>query len=412
MDAEHKLVELARDRGRKDEAPVRVCMLAGLLDQVGGAEIQIARLAKGLAQLGAEVVICAHYKKGALQDDGAVRFIRVPTPVFLPRYVGGLTYFLATLLCLWRARGEYDLIHAHGLNAVAQVAVIAGGLLRKSVIAQAHGAGGTGDIAQLCGSWMQGLRRRLLMKGDRYIVVSDEIRLEMRGYGVDDRRIVSLPNGVDLDVFQPFPGDRQTLRGQLGLSVEDKVVTFVGRLHPIKRVDLLILAFRRIRASVPKVRLVIVGDGPLRCELERVGVTLGLGGDVVFAGSRPNVVPYLQASDLFVLPSEVEGMSVALLEAMACGVPVLVSDCDGNRDLVTEGVDGSLFPRGSEECLAQKMRMLLLNTAYAQRLARKAIEKIESDFCLESVAARYLELYRTVLSRNSVMVEKASTSRC
>ena len=91
---------------------------------------------------------------------------------------------------------------------------------------------------------------------------------------------------------------------------------------------------------------------------------------------------------------------------------MLVSDCDGNRSLVTEGIDGSLFPRGSEECLANKMETLLLDTAYARRLARKAAEKIESDFCLESVATRYLELYRTVLSRNSVMVEKASTSRC
>jgi len=242
--------------------------------------------------------------------------------------------------------------------------------------------------------------------------VSNEIRLEMREWGVDDRRIVVLPNGVDPVVFHPFAGDRQALMGPLGFSIEDKVVTFVGRLHPIKRVDLLILAFRHLKASVPEARLVIVGDGPSRSELERLSVELGLSGAVVFEGSKPNVVPYLQASDLFVLPSEVEGMSVALLEAMACGVPVLVSDCDGNRSLVTEGIDGSLFPRGSEECLANKMETLLLDTVYARRLARKAAEKIESDFCLESVATRYLELYRTVLSRNSVMVEKASTSRC
>lgn len=404
-------VELACDPGGAGEAPVRVCMLAGRLDQVGGAEIQILRLADRLAQLGVEVMLCAPYRKGAFQDDGAVRYIRAPTPVCFLRYVGGLTYFLATLLCLWRARGEYDLIHAHGLKAVTQVAVIAGGLFGKFVIAQAHGAGRTGDIAQLRGSWMQGLRRRLLMKGDRYIVVSDEIRMEMRGYGVDNRRIVSLPNAVDIDVFQPFAGDRQALRGQLGLSVGDKVVTFVGRLHPIKRVDLLILAFRRIMANFPEARLVIVGDGPLRSELERLSAELGLDGTVVFVGSKPNVVPYLQATDLFVLPSEVEGMSVALLEAMACGAPVLVSNCDGNRSLVTEDIDGSLFPRGSEEGLAQKMGMLLLDPAYAQRLARKATEKIESDFCFESVAARYLELYRAVLDRKAAIVDKASTSR-
>lgn len=412
MGAEHKLMMLACDAGKGGEARIRVCMLTSRLDQVGGAEIRVPRLARALVQLGVEVIICAPYKKSVFQDDGAVRYIRVPTPVFLPRYAGGLAYLLLSVLCLWRARGEYDLIHAHGLDSVAQAAVIAGTLARKPVIAQALCGGVSGDISQLARSWMRGLRRRLLLRADRYIALSDQIRLEMRGCGVDERRIVSLPNGVDLDVFHPFSGNRHALRRQLGLSGEDKVVTFVGRLHSQKRADLLILAFHRIRASVPEVRLVIVGDGSLRSELERLSVALGLADAVVFVGIRQNVVPYLQASDLFVLPSEAEGMSNALLEAMACEVPVIVSDCDANRGLVNEGIDGILFPRGSDECLAQKMETLLLETSYAQGLARKAAEKVEAHFRLESVAARYLELYRAVLGRNAVVIEKASTSYC
>ena len=104
MGVERKLVKLAGDRGKKRaEARVRVCMLVTRLDQVGGAEVQAFRLARALVQLGAEVMICGGYKKGALQEDGVVRLIRIPTYDFLPRYAGGMAYLLLTVLYLWHA---------------------------------------------------------------------------------------------------------------------------------------------------------------------------------------------------------------------------------------------------------------------------------------------------------------------
>lgn len=403
MGVERRLVELGGDPAQRGtEARVRVCMLIWRLDQVGGAEVYVRQLARAMVRLGVEVVICAPFRKRAFQDDDDIPFIRLPVFDFLPRYVGGIAFLFATVLYLSRARKRYDLIHAHGLHSVAPAAIIAGSFLGKPVIAQAHGAGTTGDVSTLGRSWLRGLRRRLLMKVDRYVALTGQIRRELLEFGLDERRVLSIPNGVDLDMFRPWPGDRRALRIELGLSEKDKVVTFVGRLTPMKRVDLLVRALGRIRPSVPEARLVIVGDGPVQSAAQQLAAGLGLDDSVVFVGLKRNVVPYLQTGDLFVLPSDAEGMSIALLEAMACGVPVLVSDFEGNRELVTDSINGMLFHMGSEESLAQKMEKLLLDTTFAQALADNAAKQVQFQFGLDSVAARYLAMYEEVIDRKDV----------
>jgi glycosyltransferase involved in cell wall biosynthesis len=379
---------------------------------MGGAEVQVFRLARALTRLGVEVMICGAYKKSAVQEDGGIHLMRIPPYDFLPRYAGGMAYLLLTFFHLWRARSEYDLIQAYGIVDSGPAAAIAGRALKKPVIARALCGGEFGDVAKLQRGYLPRLRRQLLMKVTRYVALSEQIGSELLGLGLDGRQVVAIPNGVDVSVFYPWVEDRRALRRGLGFSGEDKMVMFVGRLAPQKRVDLLIVAFRQIRDRLPEARLVLVGDGPLRSELEQLVVRLGLERSVIFAGNRLDVAAYMQVSDVFVLPSEAEGMSNAVLEAMACGLPVLVSDCAGNRELVTDGLNGMVFPRGSENALAKKIETLLLDTTYAQRLARVAIEKVQSQFRLESVAARYLELYRTVLSQNSVMTEKTSMSCC
>lgn len=403
MGVERRLVELEGDPAQRGtNAHVRVCMFIWRLDQVGGAEKYVPRLARAIARLGAEVVICSPFRERAFQDDDDLSFIRLPTFDWLPRYVGGTAFLFVALLSLIRARRRYDLIHAHGLSSVALAATIAGTFLGKPVIAQAHGGGMTGDVSGLGRSWLRSLRRRLLMRVDRYVALTDQIRSELLGLGLDGRRVVKIPNAVDTSAFYPWVGGRRALRRGLGLFEEDKVIIFVGRLVPGKRVDLLIRGLRQVRERIPEARLVLVGDGPLRSELEQIVVRLGLDSSVIFVGNRPDVAAYMQASDMFVLPSEWEGLSIALLEAMACGLPVLVSDCDGNRELVTDGLDGMVFPRGNEKVLAQKIEILLLDTACAQRLARAAVEKVQSQFRLESVAARFLELYETVVGTRAV----------
>lgn len=403
MGVERRLVGLEGDPAQRGtNAQVRVCMFIWRLDRVGGAELSVPRLARAMARLGVEVVMCGVSGKRAFQGNDDLSLIRLPAFDWLPRYVGGVAFLFVALISLIRARRRYDLIHAHGLSSVAPAAIIAGTFLGKPVIAQARGAGMTGDVSILGQSWLRSFRRRLLMTVDRYVALTDQIGGELLGLGLDGRRVVTIPNGVDTSVFYPWVGDRRALRRKLELSEEDKMVIFVGRLVPGKRVDLLIRGLRQVRERVPEARLVLVGDGPLRSELEQIVVRLGLDSSVIFAGNRPDVAAYLQASDVFVLPSEAEGMSNAVLEAMACGLPVLVSDCEGNRELVTNGLDGMVFPHGSEKSLAQKIETLLLDTVCAQRLAGAAVEKVQSQFRLESVATRYMELYETVVGTRTV----------
>jgi glycosyltransferase involved in cell wall biosynthesis len=155
-------------------------------------------------------------------------------------------------------------------------------------------------------------------------------------------------------------------------------VAFVGRLAPIKQVDLLLRALAVVKREIPGVRAVIVGDGPLRRELETLAETLGLGDAVEFAGQRADVPSILEKSRVFVLTSKTEGLSLALMEAMTAGIPAVVSDVGDLRDLVRHEENGFLVDMPTPENFAERIAAILKDGAMGRRFAeaaRSAAEK-------------------------------------
>ncbi len=149
-------------------------------------------------------------------------------------------------------------------------------------------------------------------------------------------------------------------------------VIFVGRLVPIKRIDLLLRALAIVKAKIPGLRAVIVGDGPLREELETLAAALGLEGAVEFAGAQPDVASYLRGAKVFVLTSKTEGLSLALMEAMMAGLPAVVSDVGDLGDLVRNGSTGSLVADQTPETFAEAIAALLGDPGLRGRLAAGA----------------------------------------
>jgi GalNAc-alpha-(1->4)-GalNAc-alpha-(1->3)-diNAcBac-PP-undecaprenol alpha-1,4-N-acetyl-D-galactosaminyltransferase len=169
----------------------------------------------------------------------------------------------------------------------------------------------------------------------------------------------------------------------------------IGRLHPQKGFDLLLKAFHRIQAKYPEWQITILGEGPMRSELERLRSELKLTDRVHLPGLVTNVPEYLQQADIFVMPSRFEGFPMALCEAMASGLPVLAADClSGPSEIVEKGVNGILVKTENVDALAMGLDALMSDPAKRQQLARKAPEILDR-FGLEQV----MGIWQTAIDR-------------
>jgi glycosyltransferase involved in cell wall biosynthesis len=168
---------------------------------------------------------------------------------------------------------------------------------------------------------------------------------------------------------------------------------YVGRLHVEKGVDTLLDAWPRVLCQVPDGTLVLVGDGPLREDLQARGIPR-----VLFVGNVQDPLPYLQAAEVFVLPSRSEGLSGALLEAMATGLPCVATAIGGTVDVVTDGVDGWLVPANHPDALAQRLTTALLDPPERARVGLAARQRVLREFSLTDVARRLAQVYRALVA--------------
>lgn len=234
----------------------------------------------------------------------------------------------------------------------------------------------------------------------RYIALSGQLeRYLMDEVGANRQHVTRICNGVDTVRFQPAG----TTARPPGWPFPPDVSVFgtVGRLQPVKAQVDLVRAFAALRARYPveaaSARLVIVGDGPERAAIQAAIRDADLDGHVWLPGARADVAACMQAMNVFVLPSLTEGISNTILEAMACGVPVIATDVGGNPELVEAGRTGLLVSPGEPAALADAMfRMMCKQTA--DRMGRAARERIEQQFSLDVMVARYRQVYESALS--------------
>jgi N-acetyl-alpha-D-glucosaminyl L-malate synthase BshA len=176
----------------------------------------------------------------------------------------------------------------------------------------------------------------------------------------------------------------------------DALVLHVSNFRPVKRVDVALDVFRAIRRRV-RARFILVGDGPVRPEIERRVAEYGLTGEVAFVGEEQDLVPILSAADLFLLPSAQESFGLAALEAMACGVPVVASHVGGLPEIIEDGVTGFLCPPGGVDAMAERSIEVLTDGVRHASIARAAAEAVRSRYCADLIVPLYEEAYRNVL---------------
>lgn len=247
-----------------------------------------------------------------------------------------------------------------------------------------------------------GWRQRLLRLTDRLVdgvVVNCEAMREhlVRDEGVARDRTHLCYNGIDLDVFHHNrPAERPVELQGAGL-----VIGVVCGLRPEKSLDTLVDAYARVADAQIGMRLVIVGDGVCRADLEAQARSLGIGSDVIFVPARAEVAEILRGIDVFVLPSRSEALSNSLMEAMACGCCPVASNTGGNPELVRDGVTGLLFEPGDAGHLAAQLRILVENDCLRMQLAAKSCHYVHEQFSQQASARRMQDIYTRFLQERA-----------
>jgi glycosyltransferase involved in cell wall biosynthesis len=362
---------------------------------VGGGELQLERLLRPLAERGVRARVVTRGVPDAPRHELVAGSDVRRTAVAGESPRASLVYVASALASIAARRRATDVVHAHGALSPATIALGATYLAVPAVVTPL-GAGAPGDLRRVRAKPGGELRLRALVRRAHFVALSDEIAAELRALGVPGERVHEIPNGVDSATYHvPTGEERARARTALGVDADHCCFVFVGRLHPVKRVDVVIDAL----AGVEGANLVVVGDGPERAALERRAHEAGVAAHVRFAGSTPHVVPFLHAADAFVLPSAAEGMSNALVEAMACGLPCLVTSAIGGVAALVGEDRGVLVPAGDVGAWRAAMTVTVAGDARRHELGEAAARFVQSSLTLDRTADRLAALYRSLARR-------------
>ncbi len=321
----------------------------------------------------------------------------------LPPGRHGLFGFVSRL-AKWVRKERFDILHVNNPGAWLDVA-LAARLTGRPCVQTFHGLEcrvddlPAGPPAML--RWKCFLAARMTAAVTAVGEASRAAVAQLSGLALDAVQVI--PNGIDLRRFVPDPGSRSKLRAELKIEGRAPLAVHVAGLRPVKDQHTLLRAWRLVVAQSvgPAPRLLIVGNGPCHDELVSLTREMGIANQVRFLGQRADVQNVLPACDVFVLSSLTEGLSLAILEAMACGLPVVATNVGGNGELVREGVTGRLTPPGDPERLALALIDLLSNPSLASRMGLAGRRLVEEHHDLETMAARYVALYSAVGHRLS-----------
>ena len=358
---------------------------------LGGTEQMVLSLVRALRARGFGTAICCIENRGKLADEAEQLGIPVHD---LNMAENGKLATLRSLCALLRQQKPV-VIHSHNFKPFyyASLATLCGA--SNGHIHTRHGA----LLRHHNAVWRYRLLRRWV---DAWVTVSADRQAELaERTGLPPTGIHVLANGVDTAKFCP-PTDRLAVRRQLGLPENIPAIIVVARLAPEKDLTTLLQAFRLIRQQLPMTELWLAGDGPERADLERTSHALGLSTHTRFLGARDDVHRLLQAADVCALPSLSEGLSIALIEAAASGLPIVATDVGGNHEVVNPPDGGQLVPVGNPAAMAKALLTILLNSKLSAAMRQAARHHAEKDFGLMQMADSYITLYQNALSRRGV----------
>ena len=384
---------------------------------VGGGENQAQLLVKGLIDSGHSVIILTRRSDTSLKKQE--RYGKVDVYRLAPVGSGQLKKWgllLSSIPALIRLHDHYDLIFVSGFRIIGLTAVLVGKLFRKPVVLKADSQGEmSGEFfesglkkfgisrSSLPFRLFLGFRNLILKKADAFSAISSEIASEWTSNGVPSGKVHIIPNGVDTDDFFPVESARkELLREKLKLPRDRFIVIYTGRLVSYKGLPLLVRVWNDIRNKHQYILLLLVGTGGLdihNCEdeLREYVIAHRLEEYLCFTGAVQNVAEYLQASDLFVFPTENEAFGVSVVEAMACALPVIATPVGELKNIITHKENGILMQAGIARQLFEELDLMMSDTALRLRLGQTARLTIVDRYSIRQITRKYISIFQTTL---------------
>lgn len=367
---------------------------------IGGTETQNQQLSEILMEHGVEIFIVTRRTSRshrAFEYIGNLPVYRCPT---LGK--GGLSIFFSLIpmaLLLIHKRHSFDIIHCHGLGLTGALGGLMGKVLEKKTIVKVVTVGElSGNILgkKKKNPYLVKLRNYFLKMADYMVCPANEILDEMISYNIPIKKMARITNGIDIDRFSPRPEKRKNKKYLLPNKIH---ATYCGNFRYLKGVDLLIEIWPTLLKDFPRLHLNLLGDDTEfkdsnRKKLETLVERFGIGNNVTFHGDVFNPEDYLNESDLFVFPGRIEGLAIAVLEAMACGLPIVVSQVGDGKPILEDQITALLFPVDDKDKCIEAIRKVLLDPVFAESLGRKAREHVVKYYSLDKIAHIYLSIYQ------------------
>ena len=369
----------------KDDQPIRIGFVLHVM-QVAGAEMLVNETIRRLGTRIDPAVFCLD-EVGVLGE--RLQADKIPVMAYGRR--PGLDISVSRRMAADIRSRRIEVLHAHQYTPFFYAAIAARMVRpRPRVIFTEHGRHYP-DVVSAQRRWLNRIVFDRLADDVNAVCEFSARSLSERD-GFRAKRVHVIPNGIDAPKYSPA-ADRGALRRKLGLDPTRRYIACVARFHPVKDHRTLIDAFGLVARQLADVELLLVGDGALRSDLVRQTQQLGIDSRVRFLGVRDDVPDLLRVVDLFALTSVSEAASITLLQAMGAGLPVVVTAVGGNPEIVRDGIDGLLVPRGDAAAIAAAMIRLLADPELSRTLGTAASTRVRESFQLDQTVNRYYELY-------------------
>jgi len=361
---------------------------------IGGTEKQALALASHLVKKGMPVtIVTSRFEMSWPRSEymEGLQIVRLCSPRI--KVLGALIFLACLVGYLVKHRKHFSHIHTFQVGYTASVSILLGYFLKKPSLLKVASSGWGGDILKAKKTLWGKLFLFMAKKASRIIAVSSTVEQELIAAAVKPLKLSRISNGVDVVQFRPGE-DKSRLRKALDLP-DKKTIVYTGRLSIEKGVDFLVQSFSELD-SKRGYQLIIIGDGPEREHIAQLLDNAHVGKSILLLNSRDDVASYLQASDLFILPSRFEGLSNSLLEAMACALPVISTRVGGSTDIIEHGSNGLLVDVDNVEQVRSAITDVFDDSRRAARLGKGARKTIEEYHDVSTIAEKYMQLYKSM----------------
>lgn len=355
----------------------------------GGVEKYVVDLANNIDSKKFRPVIFCFSDYGPLADT-----VNKSTKIYYLNKKKGNDIKLVLRLSRLFKKEKINIIHSNNWSTFAESVVAKRFAVNIPLIHTQHGMEMNDSESKKKRFIRNRLRQLLSFFTNQIVVVSCATKkFVCKEWGIPEKNAKLIYNGIDFNKFKMDSNKRKICRLALGVNEEEIVIGSVGRLMKVKNYGLLLKAVSKLHMNYKKVKLLLVGDGPERNNLSLMAKELNILDKMIFLGNRADISDLLCAMDIFVLPSISEGISIALLEALASGLPAIATSVGGNKEIIQDNINGILVENNNAYDLGKAIERMLFDGDYRKTIGNNGIFRVRETFSLDRMLREYENLY-------------------